>query len=362
MQLFQPDNFSESKIKYKKVFGDFNFITILNHYFKEYTLNDIFQLDRPEVNSENYKVVLSIKNRPVIILIRKYKNLSDLEQIRLYLDLIEKMAKNGVLVSRVIKNENGELVMKVGEDIIALFEFIEGEYFSPTEERFASVAKAIAKMHASFDLLSENFVNQVAEFSEETKAYYNIIKEYSVRDFDVIREIIEKKVTKDDSDRAVLEKIPLFIVTVAEIKSFEKLWLSLPRKIIHSDLHPHNVLFKNNVVVAILDFDAVRISQRGRDVAFALYRFGRQFLVNKNLDQVKLLGPEMRDIFIKSYRQIQAISDEDVVLMPLLLKDEFINKVLLVLKGIYLEKNHVWAKDLSKFLVAVEEIDYFWPK
>ena len=31
-------------------------------------------------------------------------------------------------------------------------------------------------------------------------------------------------------------------------------------------------------VAAIIDFDAIRISQQARDAAFAIYRFGRQFL------------------------------------------------------------------------------------
>ena len=350
MRLFQPDNFSES-----------HFVAVLNHYFREYTLRGVFQLDRPEVNSENYKAILDVKGRLRTVLIRKYKSLSNLEQVHFYLTLIENLAKNGVPVSRIIKNERGESAMEAGGDIVALFEFIDGQYFPGTEESLASAAEAIAKMHASFGVLSQNTLSQIAQFSSKTKAYYNIIEAYSVSDFVTIREIIEKKANKNDSDRVVLEKMPLFITTVTEIKNFESSWLLLPRKLIHSDLHPHNVLFKNGLVAAILDFDAVRISQQARDVAFALYRFGRQCLIGTDEEQAKFLGPRLRELFIEKYMQIKKISSEELRLMPLLVKDEFIKKLLLVLKGTYLEDNRIWAKDLPKFLVAIEEIDYFWP-
>lgn len=362
MKLFQPDNFSQSEIRYHSVSGGFDFTTVLRHYFKEYTLRQVFQLSRLEINSENYKVILEIKGTLVTILVRKYKNFLDINQVFFYLGLLDDMAKNQAPVSPAIRSLTGDLAVEVGGNIFAIFVFVEGAYFTPVEEGFSSVAESIARLHNSFDLLGGDICDRIAVLSQKTNAYYNKIKSYSVEDFSKIQVAIANRKVPGEYDQAVLDSLPRIIGAVAEIKSRAEEMLSLPTGVIHSDLHPHNILIKNNIVQVILDFDAIRISQRARDIAFALYRFGRQFLVAVDQQQAKLLGPRLRGLFIERYSRVRKISAEEADLMPILVKDEFIKKVLLVLKDIYFEDNPTWAKDLLKFLVAIEEIDYFWPK
>ena len=321
----------------------------------------MFRLDRPEINSENYRVILRAGGKSLNILLRRYKNLSDLDQIFFYLSLLDDLIKLKVLVSPAIINLAGKPATKIGKNIFTLFKFIEGEYFSPTREAFASAARAIAEMHAGFNRLEPEKASKINFVSKQTGAYYNKIKKYSGADFNGIARIIENKKMKTAIDKEVLKNRRRFVDIAAGVNGSQDKIQSLPKQIIHSDLHPHNLLFEGGEVRAILDFDAVRISEQARDVAFAIYRFGRQFLINKSANEAKILAPMLRESFLKNYYSVKGFSTAEIDLMPVLLKDEFTRKLLFVLKSVYLENNLTWSKDLPKFIAAFEEIDYFWP-
>lgn len=361
MSLFRPDNFSTSEINFKTANfrGDLN--KILDLYFNNYTIITTSQLDRLEINSENYQVRLRLGDEEKIFLLRKHLNSDDSERINFYLDLLIELNQAGVPVSRVVPASVGENSVALSEGIFNVFEFIDGKYFFPREEEYVSAAKAVARMHLEFNSLDSRYFDKIDLLSKQTKTYYNEIKKYSADDFEEIARFIENKKVKTAVDLEVLKNNRHFVDTVAEINDYGDKMQSLPKQIIHSDLHPHNLLVKDGKVRAILDFDAVRISEQARDAAFAIYRLGRQFFVDKTLREAREEAPKLRDLFIKEYRRIKELNEEEIEWMPVLIKDEFLRKLLFVLKSTYLENNHTWSKDLPKFIVAFEEIDYFWP-
>ena len=120
MNLFLPDNFSESKIKYLELGTvDHVFDDILDQYFSHYKIEKKFKLDRLEVNSENYKISVSIGEEEKVYLLRKNKVLKNNEQIDFYLRLLDVLCKSGVKVSGVVRNKNNKLSTIVGEDTYA---------------------------------------------------------------------------------------------------------------------------------------------------------------------------------------------------------------------------------------------------
>lgn len=364
MTIFQRDNFSRSKIVYKTVTRPSFLKEILGSYFNNYKIKKVFQLDRAEINSENYKVILDIGGGNVMaVLLRRYKNLSNFRHVFFYLSFLDKLSEFKFPVSQVLKNLNGGIATQTKNGIFALFDFIDGVYFSPAKDNFVSVARAIARMHQGFEQLDPTFIKKINILSQQTPVYYNQIKRVTIQDFLKIGRIIKKKKKYNSLDISVLRSMPLFIDAVRKIESNKKKMKKLKNKVIHSDLHPHNILMDNKEVKAILDFDAVRISQQARDVACAIYRFGRQFLIERNMvdNHISALAVRLRDLFLTKYNEINILNKEEVAIMPLLVKEEFLKKILFVLKGIYKDDNFIWARDLPKFMAAIEEINYFWP-
>lgn len=361
MKIFQPDNFSPYKIKYKKIPRSLiNFEKILNKYFSYYQIIRISQLDRKEINSENFQIVIKISGKQKKVLLRKNKILSNSEQVNFYLRLLIRLAGEGVPVSEVIRNKNNWVFTIVDNNIYTLFKFIESNHFKPSEKAFVAVAEAGARMHAAFNRLDKKSVSRIKHLSGRSNAYFNKIKKYSLADFEKIKGLIKNKKSISEPEKSFLAAVPLIAETIKKINVCKRDIKKLSLGVIHSDLHPHNILMQGNYVGAIIDFDSVRLSQQGRDIASIIYRFGRQFFVASNVANKKQMATRLKNIFLDKYCEIRPLSEKEKLLLPILLKDEFLTKLLFVLKGIYEENNLAWAGDLIKFIVPLQEIDYFW--
>lgn len=363
MQLFQPDNFSQFKINFKEYNGDLKpFLKILERYFNDFEIEKIYQVDRAEIQTQNYKIILSNFGKTRTLLLKKYKVLPDLEQTEFYLNFLVLLAEKDLLVSEVLKTTDGKLTVTIDGAMHSVFNFIEGDHFPPTEESFADVAMNMAKMHNAFNEFDEKYFSQIEKYSQKGYYPFNVIKNYSEEDLTLFEEKIKSKKQKENMEEVLLEKLPVFKNAVAEVEKYKERILNLPKRMIHSDFHPHNILMKDGKVSAIIDFENVRISQQARDIAFAIYKFGRQFFVNSDFNGGAL--PEasrLKDLFIDNYSKVKELSDEEIELLPILAKDTFVRKLLFVLKGVYNEGNDIWINDLPKHSVSIDEINYFWP-
>lgn len=365
MKFFQPDNFSSAAIKFAKLNKNnrFSFCGILDLYFKRYSILSIEQLVGTEINSNNYKVRILVGGRQKTFLLRKFLFLQGKKNIDFYLHLMMLFKKRGIMVSEPVKSLNDHLSVKSENNYYAFFSFIKGTHFLPSRDGYLAVAKEVGNLHKVLGSLDQKYISKIKKMSQSNvNIYYNRIKTYDIKDL----ERIEKKIKKIKYQSAVIktvkQELPFLKNTIQEISKYSSQIKKLPKSIIHSDLHPHNLLMYNQQVSAILDFDSIRESERARDVAAAIYRLGRQFLINTHYTEEKInkKAVRLKDLFLKEYCTINPLSKEEIKLMPIILKDEFMRKILVVLKGVFEENYFAWEKDIIKFIMALKEIKYFW--
>ena len=126
----------------------------------------------------------------------------------------------------------------------------------------------------------------------------------------------------------------------------------MPKQIIHSDFHPHNINMSDNHK-AIIDFENAR--QPAAKKFLCYFKFGRNFYRPKS-KRIFSRSAELKNLFIENYCKIKPLSEE-IVLLPILrilLSGNFV-----CLKGVYHEGNNIWINDLPKHIVAIDEINYF---
>jgi Ser/Thr protein kinase RdoA (MazF antagonist) len=361
MKIFCPDNFSKSVISYNVFNDDYStFDSILSDFFSDHKIINVQKLDRLEINSSNFKVHAMCDGVENILFVRKNKLIDNKKQLVFYLDLLFRLRKAGIKVNRVLKTMDDTCFVDLEGSLYVVSEFITAQHFFPTEKNFMSVASELAKLHEEFAGLNNWDIDYIKVLSEECDTYFNKNKKYSQNDFLKIKLLIENKKKYSNHDKLVLEKMSLLLETVMEVEKKKLLFDELPRQIIHSDLHPHNLLMGDGGLKAIVDFDGMRFSERARDVGFAIYRLGRQFFVDNKKDYN--YAEKLKNNFIEEYCLSNLLSEKEKDLMPYLVKDEFLRKILFVLNGIYLEDNHTWAQDVGKFLSSISEINYFWSK
>jgi Ser/Thr protein kinase RdoA (MazF antagonist) len=367
-KLFQPDNFSRTEIAFKPADPHLSLLgAMINSHFPEWRIVEAQQLDRNEINSGNYEVELeSEAHEKKRVLVREYKTLQDAEHVRFYLEFLDVLRERGVRVSAIHKTTQDTLFAQSGEKIYAVFEFIDATHFVPTELGFASVAKEVAIMHQAFDALQDDNQDRIDSLSKHGHTFFNDTPQVLVSDLEKIEHAIEEKKEHTETDALIYAKLSQYKEIASQIEAMRNKIQTLPKQIFHSDLHPHNILMRKDIdeVAALVDFDSMRVQPLGQalDVAYAIYRLGKQFFVSKteNLEQIKKRAGKLRELFIAHYQTVKPLSREELELLPLLCKEEIMKKLVYLLKGAYLGNNIPWLHELPKFVSALDEIDCFW--
>lgn len=98
---------------------------------------------------------------------------------------------------------------------------------------------------------------------------------------------------------------------------------SLPERIIHSDWHPGNLLFRNQKVVAVIDYDTLRVSRRAIDVAngtlqFSILAGGDPATWPEQLDE------ERFHAFLSGYESLIPLSEQERRCIPHLMAEALI--------------------------------------
>lgn len=361
MKLFQPDNFTSSEIVYRLLSLEERkpLLAVLGQYGFPSDAQ-CSQLVGTEINSQNYQVQFFVDGRPEVVLVRRSKYIHEASELKIHLDLLRLLKDMGVAVPEIRASRQGEDFIEVSGEFYIAFSFIEGSHFIATVESYKSFASHLAKLHLSLAQLPKDIQKDLVAFNERNgMAYYHVVKKVTSDDI----ENICIALGEDDNEIAnFIKSESEFLKGIADLISSHAFELSkFPQQIIHSDIHPHNVLYKGVELKAFIDFDAARLSERIRDVCMGVYRFGRQLLVNANLDgSIKTKAQELSAVFLNEYQSVSPLTQEEVQLLPIVLYDEFLRKLMFVLKNMVQKKNIAWSPDVLKFFTALKEIPYFF--
>lgn len=102
---------------------------------------------------------------------------------------------------------------------------------------------------------------------------------------------------------------------------------SLPIYIVHGDWHPGNLLYDNGRVVAVLDFDSVRLTPRVIDLANAVLQFSIQM---GRPDKIEQWGEGFRldsiESVLRGYSEVvhESLSDAEIATIPHLMVEALV--------------------------------------
>ncbi len=102
-----------------------------------------------------------------------------------------------------------------------------------------------------------------------------------------------------------------------------------PRQFVHADWHPGNMLFRDNRVVAVIDYDAARLLPRVIDVANGALQFS---IIGGDDDVAK--WPEYLDEsrfkrFLRGYDEVMLLSEAEIKAIPWLMAEALIAEAVL---------------------------------
>ena len=122
-------------------------------------------------------------------------------------------------------------------------------------------------------------------------------------------------VTGDEAELATLIQFVLEAYDRAAASANRVGVSSWPERLIHSDWHPGNLLFRDDKVVAVIDYDTLRRSRRGVDVANGAL----QFSMVATGDPAKWpdhLDEERFHVFLSGYESLTPLTDREWSCIP----------------------------------------------
>jgi len=175
-----------------------------------------------------------------------------------------------------------------------LMKKINGSVFDPfvgdPEQNGVVLGKAVARLHIAFK---------------------NIEKQIDVRDADFHDELISWIMPELDKEKTVFTDGVMDSLNTF----FREDYKSLPRQLIHRDMHTSNLLFENDILSGYLDFDMIQRNVR----IFDLVYLGCSQLVENYQDDARL--KVWREIFfgiINGYSESLPLSEDERMAIPAL--------------------------------------------
>jgi Ser/Thr protein kinase RdoA (MazF antagonist) len=251
------------------------------------------------LSNENYQLETSRGK----VVIKKYNSNSNEEIQKIEHQALGHLHTKGInYVPRLLiyKNDaqenspNDQTTIRIGSDVYALFEYIEAREYHKRVSQITDAGRKLGLIHGGLEDLGSVLENiSRRKTIGVKKEWLEKIKEYGKKRRDIGAEVI-----------AILKE------TTGDIESQD-----LKETQFHADYHPGNVLFDDEGVLAVLDFEAVfKHGHRILDLSFAAYNFGMKY--HPTTWKLKDIDVERFQSFLKGYHEAAPLTSTEIVLLP----------------------------------------------
>ncbi len=152
-------------------------------------------------------------------------------------------------------------ILHLNNRVYELFEFINGSRYDGSADATADTGRQLA-----------NFHRYLTDFAEEWKPPAGSFHDSSIVRTQLKTTGTEKAAGRDKKLNRTAETLMAFYNT-SSVRVSELGFDSWPEQIVHGDWHPGNMLFSNSRLIAVLDFDSVKIASTVTDLANGMLQF-----------------------------------------------------------------------------------------
>jgi len=203
------------------------------------------------------------------------------EKLNIEIELMQFLKNCGFPVPLIFNNQSNSPFTSYDNKHWILFEHIDGNLFSRNRDELFNAAHCHARLST---LLNNQFSQEYSVYPDENRNFLADTKK-----------IFDKKSSHLDKDMEAKELYFCYKSfledTVRELMD-QKDNICKRTLVLHADYHPLNILFSDNRVRAVLDFEDVITFPVSAGVGFASYKFVREYLVDCSKDEIQCDGIE----------------------------------------------------------------------
>ena len=234
--------------------------------------------------------------------VKEYPGQTNVDEERQALDLAMYARDCGIPTPRVIATRSEDLICRSGDTTFVLFEWADGctAKRSLSLEQMAQAGRVLGDLHRHFSTLE-------SRLPSDTSRWLRFDAADKLSEIDHYIQIIRRKSEPDSFDR---ETLPLLIARKQLVREAPKILQALPTlttQVIHNDYGLPNVMFKDDRLSAVVDF------QPPRPFLIA-YEVGRIAFGPENFTSSGWI--EKASVLIRAYCRAHRVAIHDICFAP----------------------------------------------
>ena len=210
------------------------------------------------------------------LLKRRATGRDDQSQVEFAHAVQQALAQHRFPVAGLVESLDGETLVDHEGRTYELFRFIDGHRFDNSNPAAAESGRVLAHFH---DILRD--------FPEEPSVK-RMSFHLGTKVLDLLREITDVLADSEDSEsrEGIADTVGYLCdqYKAAHEKVESAGFSTLPSGIVHGDWHPGNTLYKDGEIIAVIDFDSLRMSPRITDIANGVLQFSMRMGESEDVD------------------------------------------------------------------------------
>jgi len=306
-------------------------------------VNKYEKLSHRNINSLNH-LIFSQSGK---YLLKQITDSSSSKKIEKICKILNFCYHKNVKVPKLIQRFDGKFVDRKRK--ITLSKFYSGNKFNGTIEETKDLAKNVAILHKILRKYRGSF-----NYRSNEKFY----KLLTLKELKKIQKKIEIKKRRTKLDNMFMQNyayIKKCLVEDFEINKVIKRQ-NFQKQIIHSDLHPENVIFQKRKLLVILDFESIKSGRTLEDLAFAACRFGCYNTTSSYAIKKKI------KLFVDAYLTVNYVDKQELNYIGYFFNHITLQRICYILRKYYFADSDLWINDFAKHLKLLKLIKKILPR
>ncbi|MCD4824278.1 MAG: phosphotransferase [Phycisphaerae bacterium] len=302
--------------KIREKFGAEELATCLSHY----DLGIIYSIKEFARGSRRAPKTVITCERGKFLFKRRQKGANNIEKIAFTHQIqLVLAAKNFPLPHLLGTRDENNSMLVMGDRIYEMQEYISGSGFDGTCESTQEGGHALGLYHKLLQDFEGAWEPPTASYHNAKAIHQSILKTLNVLK------------PQDLAGHNIVDSIKFLGAAYQKsAESVNKLGLrEWPPQIVHGDWHPGNMLFRDKMVVAVIDYDTARLQQRVIDLANGALQFSILGGGDSPLEWPTHLEMSRFKRFLHGYDSVNVVTTDELRAIPFLMCEAMIAEAIL---------------------------------
>jgi Ser/Thr protein kinase RdoA (MazF antagonist) len=302
------------------------------HYPSIGNIARIEELNPSGINSKNFLIITKKEK----FILKQFLDDTTIQKMEKICKIMKYCTKKNIKISEPIHTIEKKFVIRKYR--MYLIKYYDGKQCSCKNKEIRDLAKNLSLLHNELRKITPKY-----RFSRNNRGH-KILNQNEILE---IEKKIKRKQKLDIIDKQVIKRIDSFQEYSKQVSNFSYFHKTSKQQLIHNDLIPSNAIFKNNRLVAIIDFGSLQLGSIYDDLVYCSFRF-----IIKNTKNSRNIKNKIA-IFLKNYEHKDfeklEFNEYKMILLEIILK-----KISILIREKYVMKSNLWNRDFRKFIGFLE--------